>query len=246
MSNQQWNQGQSGAWTPQPPEGTPEQGQAAQQAPQDWGQQQNWAQQGQTSASEWGQPTGQPSAPQGTDWTQGQSSAQEWAQPQAQPQAQPSGQDWGQQQWQDQQQGQQQGWDQNQQWGQQPPQQWGQQGHLPAGYAGTGAPQWAPQPKKPGPFDFSFKRPALPDAAGAIFVLGTIGIGVWWLFQVIESLSYLFDYPMGFFTSVLGGAGLAIFGIMMLRTLLEVGVAMTRTPEPGPDDGEAQGGDSSA
>lgn len=242
MSNQQWNQGQSGAWTPQPPEGTPEQGQAAQQAPQDWGQQQNWAQQGQTSASEWGQPTGQPSAPQGTDWTQGQSSAQEWAQPQAQP----SGQDWGQQQWQDQQQGQQQGWDQNQQWGQQPPQQWGQQGHLPAGYAGTGAPQWAPQPKKPGPFDFSFKRPALPDAAGAIFVLGTIGIGVWWLFQVIESLSYLFDYPMGFFTSVLGGAGLAIFGIMMLRTLLEVGVAMTRTPEPGPDDGEAQGGDSSA
>ena len=253
MSNQQWNQGQGGEWAPQQPEGAPQQAPQQQDWSQprpDWNQQQDWTQQGQTSASEWEQPAGQPSAP-GNDWTHAQpqpsandwqqahpqASAGEWQQAQPQPsagdwhQAQPqqqAGQEWNQQQWA------QQGWDQNQQqWGQPAPQ-WGQ-GQVAAGgaYAGTGAPQWAPQPpRKPSPFDFKFDQPALPQAAGAVFLTGAIGLGVWWLFQVINALSFVADYPLDFFASVLGNAGLALFGMMMLRAVLEVAVAIWKKPAP--------------
>lgn len=275
MSNQQWNQGQPGEWAPQPSDGTTELGGPAQQAGnqaqpagnqaqpagslprQDWGQQQEWAQQAQTSASEWGQPAPQPSAPQ-SDWTQSQP-GQDWHQAQPQRsagewhQAQ-GGQDWNQQQWQGQQgwdqnqQGwdqNQQGWDQNQQWPQQQQQQWGQQNYAQAGSAYS-AGQWQQRaPKKPSPFDFSFRRPALPEAAGTIFLVGAIGLGVWWLFRMVSALTYLIEYPLDFFVSFLGDAGLALFGIMLLRALLEVGVAVTskrsdvtepRADDPGRED----------
>lgn len=237
MSNEQWNQGQRGEWAPQQPESAPEQGQP-------------WTQQGQQSAPEWGQP--QAPAPQGNAWTepQPQRSAQDWTQ--AQPQA--SAGDWHQAQqqpasageWAQQYQGSAQGWNQNQQ--QFPPQQgwdhnqqqWGQQGYVPAPQS-AGQPQWAPdKPKKPSPFDFSFSKPTLPDAAGTIFLIGSIGIGVWWLFQLLSAFAYVIDFPLEFFGTVIGDAGLAVFGVMVLRALLEVGVAVLRRPADKVDDGSAE------
>ncbi|MCG6568012.1 DUF4282 domain-containing protein [Tessaracoccus sp. ZS01] len=241
MSNQQWNTGQGGDYPPQKPEG----GAAEQPTTQhDWAQQQaDWTQQGQTSATEWGQPQ-QPAA--GQDWQQAQpqQGAGDWhqAQPQpsagdwhqTQPQQQPV-QDWNQQEW-----NQQQGWDQQQAWQQQQTQQqnwdqqaqqnWDQQqGNYPAGTGYTGQWQGGPAPvpaeKKPSPFDFGFKRASLPGSAGLIFLVGTIGIAVWWLFQLIESFSYVVEYPLDLFITLFGTAGLAVFGIMMLRAVLEVGVA---------------------
>lgn len=271
MSNQQWNQPQGGEWPQQKPEGTPPQGQPSAEQPaqqewgqarQEWGQQQDWTQQGQTSASEWGQPVGQPSAPQGNEWAQPQPSAGDWQQAQPQPsagdwhqaqpqpsagdwqQAQPQGGEWGQQghgaqEWGQQQWPAQQGWENSQQWDQN--QQWSQQGQAPGGAGPAGAPQqWTQQPKKPSPFDFSVKQQVLPGAAGTIFTMGAIGIGVWWVVQLLEGLVLLVDYPLGFFTRVLGGAGLALFAVMVLRVLVEVGVSLTsKEAAEEPKEGDA-------
>lgn len=246
---QEWGQPQQD-WTQQPQTSATEWGQpqAAQASATEWGQQQPvpqgnaWTEQPpqpQTSAQEWTQAQPQPSAGDwhqaqqhgAQDWTQQhQGSAQDWTQQQQQWPAQ-QGWDHGQQQsgWD---QNQQQGWDQNQQWGQ-------QQGYLPAGAGqSAGQPQWTPaKAKKPSPFDFSFSKPTLPDAAGTIFLLGTVGLGAWWLFELLGAFSYVIDFPLGFFATVLGNAGLAVFGIMMLRAVLEAGVALFRKPD-GTDDAE--------
>ncbi|MDO5678543.1 MAG: hypothetical protein Q4G35_13695 [Propionibacteriaceae bacterium] len=198
----------------------------------------DWTQQAQPqrSAGEWQQAQPQPSAgdwhhaqPQsGNDWNQQPQTQQQWPQP---------GWDQGGQQW-GQQQAEQQWGQTHQQWGQQPQppqQQWGQHDYLPAGagYAGTGTPQWAPPPpRKPSPFDLKFDQPALPQAAGTVFLTGSIGLGVWWLFQVINALSYVADYPLDFLSNVLGNAGLALFGIMLLRGVLEGAVAIWKKPAP--------------
>ena len=267
MSNNQWNTGQNPEWAPQQPEGAAPEQQGQQQ--QEWGQQTDWTQQGQTSATEWGQPQPQTSAqdwqgaqaqpqPSAGDWQQAQpqQSAQDWQAAQSQgsadwnqAQPQPSAQDWGQaqqaqswdqgqQQWGQQgQQGQQgQSWDQNQQWNQQQ----GGYANTTGGY--SGAPQqWNQQAeKKPSPFDFSFKRQALPGAAGTIFLIGTIGLAVWWLFHFIGVFSFSAglsgDVPIPMLLErLLGGAALAVFGIMLLRAILEVGVAVTgllNKPDP--------------
>ncbi|MFD0867307.1 hypothetical protein ACFQ06_16020, partial [Tessaracoccus lubricantis] len=170
-----------------------------------------------------------PQQPAANDWQQAhpQPSAGDWHQ--AQPQQ--SAQDWNQQGWN---QPQQQNWDQQAQqaWEQQ---QWqGQQaapqgpGQFPAGggYAGPwqgGSP--VPVAKKPSPFDFGFKSGSLPGTAGTIFLVGTIGIGVWWLFEVIAALTYVFEFPLDFFFALIGEGGLALFAVMLLRAVLEVGVA---------------------
>ncbi|WP_197510918.1 DUF4282 domain-containing protein [Tessaracoccus coleopterorum] len=234
MSNQQWNSGQgSNEWAPQQ-----DWGQQAQPQPsgQDWGQQaqpqpsgQDWGQQG-APAQDWGQQAA-PTHDWGQQQAQPQPSAQDWGQQQAQPQ--PSGQDWGQQaasthdwgqqpqpgaDWQSQ--PAQPDWNQQQNWQGQP-----QQGqYLPAQQ------QFPARPVEPkgGLFDFSFKKLSLPGSAGTIFLVGTIAVAVGWLFGFINLLGSGFATPLNVIESLVSGLATALFQILVLRVLVEIGVIGTR------------------
>ena len=89
----------------------------------------------------------------------------------------------------------------------------------------------APAPPKPSPFDFGFKALSLPGAAGLIFLLGTIGLGLEWLFGVITILASGSDYilvsPISVLQAIVGGAGALLFKVLALRVLIEIGVAVT-------------------
>ena len=123
----------------------------------------------------------------------------------------------------------------NQQWT--PGQEW-QRPADPAGQPWERASQdgrqlWAqaPAPPKPSPFDFGFKALSLPGAAGLIFLLGTIGLGLEWLFGVIALLAsgseYILIAPISVLQAVVGGAGALLAKILALRVLVEIGVAIT-------------------
>jgi hypothetical protein len=123
----------------------------------------------------------------------------------------------------------------NQQWT--PDQEW-QRPADPAGQPWERASQdgrqlWAqaPAPPKPSPFDFGFKALSLPGAAGLIFLLGTIGLGLEWLFGVITILASGSDYilvsPISVLQAIVGGAGALLFKVLALRVLIEIGVAVT-------------------
>ena len=123
----------------------------------------------------------------------------------------------------------------NQQWT--PGQEW-QRPADPAGQPWERASQdgrqlWAqaPAPPKPSPFDFGFKALSLPGAAGLIFLLGTIGLGLEWLFGVITLLAsgseYILVTPIYVLQAVVGGAGALLVKVLALRVLIEIGVAVT-------------------
>ncbi len=108
----------------------------------------------------------------------------------------------------------------------QPPQPWE--------HASQDAPQlWAqaPTPSKPSPFDFGFKALSLPGSAGLIFLLGTIGLGLEWLFGVITILAsgseYILVSPISVLQAIVGGAGALLVKVLALRVLIEIGVAVT-------------------
>ena len=123
----------------------------------------------------------------------------------------------------------------NQQWT--PGQEW-QRPADPAGQPWERASQdgrqlWAqaPAPPKPSPFDFGFKALSLPGAAGLIFLLGTIGLGLEWLFGVITILAsgseYILVSPISVLQAIVGGAGALLVKVLALRVLIEIGVAVT-------------------
>ena len=89
----------------------------------------------------------------------------------------------------------------------------------------------AAPPSKPSPFDFGFKALSLPGSAGLIFLLGTVGLGLEWLFGVITILASGSDYilvsPISVLQAIVGGAGALLFKVLALRVLIEIGVAVT-------------------
>lgn len=228
MSNQQWNSG-SHEWRPSSDD--------AQQAPgwpqapdptREWERQQpqaasqEWQPQGEADTHEWRpQTTGSGDVHASQDWYtsapgwQGQGGAQ---QPQAHGwQGQPPGQDW---------QAQQAGPAWQQGGGQWPAQQseWAQQG--------WGQPPAAPQARSTakaeasGLFDFSFRRLALPGSAGLIFTIGVAAVAAEWLFRVIGLLMSEFAPGMAVVEALVVGLAAAVFKILVLRILIEIGVAL--------------------
>lgn len=241
MSNQQWNSGSNEWGAQQGNTDWNQQGWQNQGSAQEWGQQApaaDWTEQPQPQGGtqEWGQPQPQGSAQEApaTDWnSQPQGSAQDWnqAQPQhsaqeapvtdwnQQPaaghdwQAQPSAQDWGQpaqpgaHDWNQQNQG------------------WQQGGAMaPGGFPGQY--NQAPTQAKGSPFDFSFKKLSLPGSASLIFILGVAAVAVEWLFSLISAVTA--EYTTGMYTAqvIVGGLAEALFKILILRVLLEIGVAL--------------------
>ena len=209
MSNNQWNSPRGeGQWEPQ--------GQWNPAAPQSAGE---WDHgQAQPSAGEWntqqGWNTGAQPQPSASDWN----TQQGWntgAQPQP-----PSG-DWNPQQ----------GWNTQQGWNSGAtahPSGWGephQQGGVAPGYEWQ--PQQAPRRKSAlgNVFDFSFKKFALPEAAGTIFLIAIIAIGVWWMIDVITVLT-LAGGPYGvgpgtILQSLIGGLARSLLYVLTARILLE-------------------------
>jgi len=222
QSAQDWAAQGSGQPAQEPPAGTswgqpPASGTSA----QEWGSapSQSWGQP-QQPAQDWGQ-TQQPAQ----DWGQTQQPAQEWGQTQA-------GQQWGQQPqqtWEQSQQPTGQGWDQAQQ-PQQAGQQWSQQGWGQG--QGPQVQPATPVEPKPSPFDLSVRKLSLPDAAGLIFMLGAIALVVEWLFGFIAILASGNDFiaPSGWaiLQSLIGGLAGVLFKLLVLRVLVEIGVAATR------------------
>ena len=198
------------------------------QGSNEWAPQQPAREWGQESAQDWGQ-------------AQPQTSAQEWGQ--AQPQT--SGQEWGQQ-------APAQDWNQAQPWGQAQPQAPGQDWNQQQGWQGQQlpvAPQQFQQPVAPkgSPFDFSFKMLSLPGAAGLIFTLGVIAIGIEWLFSFIYLLTsgseFYFARLPAILNSLFGGLAGALFKILVLRVLIEIGIVGSRLlkkaeeePEPNAEE----------
>ncbi len=220
MSNDQWNNNQGNQWVPQPDAGASPQRSAnewAQQPADQWGQQpqqpsgNEWGQQ-QPSANEWGQQAQQQPA---GEWQQGQS-ANEWAQQQAQQgwdqQAQ---QGWGQQQ-------PQQGWDQQQAWQQQ---QWQGGAAMPAGSVPA---QVAPSGGSP--FDFSFRELSLPKSASAIWIIVIVCLLIEWLLGFIPVLAYD-QGALSIAQILLGGLAGVAAKALVVRVLLEIGIALVRVVE---------------
>ncbi len=210
MSNQQWNSGQgSNEWASQQPTREWTEQPQPQTSAQEWGQQpvQEWGQ-AQQPAQEWGQAQ-QPAQ----EWGQTQQPAQGWGQPQPQT----SAQDWGQAQ------------QPAQGWGQQQPQDWNQQQWQGQQPAQTFQPQFrAPVEPKGSPLDFSFQKLSLPSSASLIFLLGVVAVGVEWLFGFISLLTSGGEFyvvgAMPILNSLLGGLASALFKVLVLRVLIEIGV----------------------
>ncbi|MBK7820182.1 MAG: hypothetical protein IPJ61_03670 [Tessaracoccus sp.] len=100
---------------------------------------------------------------------------------------------------------------------------------------------WAqPSPSKPSPFDFTLTTLSLPGSAGLIFLLGTIGLAVEWLFAVVRVFATGSDYilvsPLAVLQTVVGGAGALLVKVLVLRVLIEIGVAVTTHLKDKTDD----------
>lgn len=251
MSNNQWNSPQGegqwkpqGEWNPAAPQSAGERDQSQAQPPpgdssagqqgQDW----NAGAQPQPPSGDWntGAPrqdwnAGAQQQPSASDWNTG-APRQDWntgAQPQ------PSSSDWNAPQgWGAQQQPSAADWNASQGWnpGATAHQSgWGdphQQGGFAPGYEQQ---QWQQQ-RQPrtksalgNVFDFSFKKFALPEAAGTIFLIAIIAIGVWWLVDVITVLT-LAGGPYGvgpgtILQSLIGGVARSLLYVLAARVLLE-------------------------
>ncbi|MEO7589207.1 MAG: DUF4282 domain-containing protein, partial [Arachnia sp.] len=203
----------SGDWQAAPQPSAPEWNQDNQAAgAQGWNAapaQQGWGAPGagQPAQADWN--TGAQPQPSATDWNTGV-------------QPQPSATDWNQQQqgWNAGAPGQQaldpnqQGWDQSQQAGQ--------------GVPGYGQQQqWQQQPLPPkapsafaNVFDFSFKKFALPEAAGTIFLIAVIAIAVKWVFDLAYLLTLTFDV-VDLMQVIIGGLAMSLLYILVVRVFLE-------------------------
>lgn len=127
--------------------------------------------------------------------------------------------------------------------GQQPQQEWAPQGRQEWGPQGQalGDPQqgwqhgawqqpgYPPPPPKPGLFDFGVKALSLPGSAGTIFLLGTICLGVEWLFGLIQTFADILGYSAPailLFDHLLAGLAVVLLKVLVLRVLVEIGVAV--------------------
>lgn len=221
MSNDQGNNGQGGPQS-QPSSGERNQG-------QDTSSTHNWDQtspypdqsQGQQPGGSWAVSQGQA---QNQD-PQQQPSARGWS---TDAQQQPSASEWhgDRQQWQAQ--------------GQPGPPQ-GAQGWNPAaprqqGWNPNPQNQYAPgQQRTPRPsrsssgfsnvFDFSFRKPALPEASGAIFLVVIIAVAIWWLIDLVYAVGAgggEFGVGAGFIVQLLlSGLARSVLIILAARVLLE-------------------------
>ena len=242
MSNDQWNQGQSGQW-PSDQDGNWGAQPEAQQSSNEWGQQpqasanewnagadqqaQSWNQQPQASTSEWNagqdqqaQAWDQQGQQQNWDQQQPQASAAEWnaGQPQQQ------GQAWDQQ-------GQQQNW--NQAPGQYQQQQW----------------QNPSQPSGGGLFSLDFTKFSLPQSGKLVWLIGIIVIAVVWLFDFISLLTSGTTLEIGGVSATAGepkamdivralvsGLAVAALQIVLLRVAIEGVIALVKIAENGKSD----------
>lgn len=252
MSNDQWNQGQSGQW-PSDQDGNWGAQPEAQQSSNEWGQQpqasaNEWGQQPQPSASEWNAGADQ----QAQSWNQQpQASASEWnagQDQQAQAWDQQGQQNWDQQQpqasaseWnagQPQQQGQ--AWDQQgqqQNWNQAPGQYQQQQWQNPS------------QPGGGGLFSLDFTKFSLPQSGKLVWLIGIIVIAVVWLFDFIALLTGSATLQSGgmFFPggdpkamdivrALVSGLAVAALKIVLLRVAIEGIIALVKIAENGKSD----------
>ena len=252
MSNDQWNQGQSGQW-PSDQDGNWGAQPAAQQSSNEWGQQpqasaNEWGQQPQPSASEWNAGADQ----QAQSWNQQpQASASEWnagQDQQAQAWDQQGQQNWDQQQpqasaseWnagQPQQQGQ--AWDQQgqqQNWNQAPGQYQQQQWQNPS------------QSSVGGLFSLDFTKFSLPQSGKLVWLIGIIVIAVVWLFDFIALLTGSAALQSGgmFFPggdpkamdivrALVSGLAVAALKIVLLRVAIEGVIALVKIAENGKSD----------
>lgn len=221
MSNDQWNQGQSGQW-PSDQDGNWGAQPEAQQSSNEWGQQQ-------ASANEWGAQQAQPSA---SEWNAGSDQqAQSWNQ---QPQASASEWNAGQDQ-------QAQAWDQQgqqQNWNQQAPGQYQQQ-------------QWQnpSQPSGGGLFSLDFTKFSLPQSGKLVWLIGIIVIAVVWLFDFISLLTSGTTLEVGGVSASAGepkamdivralvsGLAVAALKIVLLRVAIEGVIALVTIAENGKSD----------
>lgn len=98
---------------------------------------------------------------------------------------------------------------------------------------GFGEQQW--QAPTPAPstgfanvFDFSFKKLALPTAAGTIYLVTAICLAVWWVFDVVAALA---SGPLDFSYSsswIIGGLTRSVVILLAARVLLELVVFLAR------------------
>ena len=73
-------------------------------------------------------------------------------------------------------------------------------------------------------FDFSFKKFALPEARGAIFLVAVIVIGVNWLTNMISLWTYgftPFGTGVGLVSNFFGGLAMSLLYILLVRVFLE-------------------------
>ena len=220
MSNDQWNQGQSGQW-PSDQDGNWGAQPEAQQSSNEWGQQpqasaNEWGQQPQPSASEWNAGADQ----QAQSWNQQpQASASEWnaGQPQQQGQA----------------------WDQQgqQNWNQAPGQYQQQQWQNPS------------QSSVGGLFSLDFTKFSLPQSGKLVWLIGIIVIAVVWLFDFIALLTGSAALQSGgmFFPggdpkamdivrALVSGLAVAALKIVLLRVAIEGVIALVKIAENGKSD----------
>lgn len=221
MSNDQWNQGQSGQW-PSDQDGNWGAQPEAQQSSNEWGQQP------QASANEWGAQQPQASA---NEWNAGaDQQAQSWnQQPQASASEWNAGQDQQAQAWD--QQGQQQNW--NQAPGQYQQQQW----------------QNPSKPSGGGLFSLDFTKFSLPQSGKLVWLIGIIVIAVVWLFDFIALLTGSATLQSGgmFFPGgdpealdivrgLVSGLAVAALKIVLLRVVIEGVIALVKIAENGKSD----------
>ena len=255
MSNDQWNQGQSGQW-PSDQDGNWGAQPEAQQSSNEWGQQP------QASANEWGSQQAQPSA---SEWNAGtDQQAQSWnQQPQASATEWNAGQDQQAQAWD--QQGQQQGWDQQQpqasasEWNAGQPQQqgqaWDQQGQQGQQQNWNQQPgqyqqqqQWQNPSQSGGGslFSFDFTKFSLPQSGKLVWIIGIIVIGVVWLFDFITLLTSGTTVDIGGVSASAGepeaidivrglvsGLAVAALKVVLLRVAIEGVSALVKIAENG-------------
>lgn len=99
-------------------------------------------------------------------------------------------------------------------------------------------PQWQQQQAgSPNPlvniFDFSFRKFALPNAGGALFLVITIAAGLWWLTEVIHATSFGGGpYGVGatfILQAVIGGLARTVIIIVAARAFLEAMACVVRS-----------------
>lgn len=107
-------------------------------------------------------------------------------------------------------------------------------------------PQWQPAPRPStgfgNVFDFSFRKLALPSAAGTIFLVASICFAVVWMFELAAALYNGY----GLLDALGGGLARLVIGLLAFRILLEIATFLSRIAAntvPKDDDAETPGGE---